>query len=233
MTTGVSVFLTSHNKCSYVLDALQSVWNQVREDWELWLLENSTDEGRTRCIIDDWLVDKGYEGDPRLHYEVLDDVPRDGSVYVTTWLLNQYYPRANGDHVFFLADDDVIDPDCFKAMAGVLDDNPAISAVYAGMRHLTVCQPGDVTAGDIGIGADVVRGPDAVDCCIDGGQVMHRKSCLDKLTQPYFHELLDPTVTRHCDGIFLKRIAEHFPFYPIPRYLVTHRFTPSSTWTPG
>ncbi len=71
----------------------------------------------------------------------------------------------------------------------------------------------------------------SVDSRIDGGQIAHRRECLDHIDQPWFPETADGSVARHADGVFMDRLAEMFTFHPVPGpVLATHRCTPLSTW---
>lgn len=236
MAPKVSVFLPSFNKGEYVLDAMRSVLAQTRTDWELFILENSND-GMTDKIVkaelERW---DELEGCGLAHYERLEggEIERQRrEKYITAWLLNIYYPEARGEYIFFLADDDIIDPECLEVMSAELDENPECYVVYAGLRHATPAGPGDCGPfPDAGIPAkDAKTFPGSVDSRIDGGQVMHRKACLDALVPPYFEETSHGPVARHADGIFLERLVGRFTFWPVDRYLITHRWTDKSTWS--
>lgn len=232
----VSVFIPSYNKREWVLDALRSVFSQTMADWELWLLENSNDGGITRGIIDCELASQPEEIRSKIHYEKLDgeEIERKRQeTYITAWLLNVYYPEANGEYIFYLSDDDLIDPGCLEIMAGTLDANPDYRVVYASLRHGTPAGPGDCGPWpDAGIAAqDPKMFPGSVDSRIDGGQIMHHKSCLDALAYPYFEEVSSPATARHADGIFMERLVGRFPFWPVEQYLITHRWLGISTWS--
>ncbi len=237
----VSVFIPSFNKGAYVLDALRSVFAQTTPDWELWILENSND-GRTHLIVENFLYEQlgaRYLNDwaakgvyyERLEGEEIEKKRRE--MYIPAWLLNVYYPEASGKYIFYLSDDDLIDPECLEVMAAELDANPGYRVVYASMRQGSPTGPGDCGPWpDIGIPAlDPKMFPGSVDCRVDGGQIMHHKTCLDALAYPYFEENPDSTVARHADGLFLERLVGRFPFWPIPRYLITHRWTSLSAWS--
>lgn len=248
MTAKVSVFLPSYNKHRYVLDAMRAVFDQTLPDWELWILENSND-GTTHLIVQDELtrhfgLQEAEDWDAALQENGVRYVRLEGEEiernrrekYITAWLLNVYYPEASGDYIFFLADDDLIDPECFEVMAGELDANPDKDVVYASLRHASPAGPGDVgpwpDAGGIPA-LDPKMFPGSVDCRVDSGQILHRKTCLDALVYPYFEETNENSVARHSDGIFMERLVGRFPFWPIERYLITHRWTGISTWSPG
>ena len=131
----ISVFLPSYNKGEYVLDAMRSVFAQTRTDWELWILENSND-GETHKLVEAEL-DYWKALPNKIHYERLEGEEIEKTrraKYITAWLLNVYYPEANGEYIFYLSDDDLIDANCFELMAGELDASPDRYVVYAGLR---------------------------------------------------------------------------------------------------
>src|ERR1700722_10173117 len=120
MNPKVSVFIPSYNKGEYVLDAVRSVFAQTMTDWELWLLENSND-GVTHEIvgneIDRYLKTFNEKPLGMIHYERLegDEIERQRrEKYITNWLLNVYYPEALGEYIFYISDDDLIDPECLE-----------------------------------------------------------------------------------------------------------------------
>jgi glycosyltransferase involved in cell wall biosynthesis len=86
----ISVFLLSYNKGEYVLDAMRSVFAQTTPDWELWLLENSTD-GRTHLIAEAELAAQPPETRARVRYERLEGAAiekKRKETYIPAWLLN-------------------------------------------------------------------------------------------------------------------------------------------------
>src|SRR5580704_8518688 len=207
MAPKVSVFLPSYNKGAYVLDAMRSVFAQTMTDWELWILENSND-GKTHKLVEQEIADfhspaQGCIGPSnKIHYERLEgeEVEKQRrEKYITAWLLNVYYPEANGEYIFYLSDDDMIEPETFELMTGELDANPNFFVVYAGLNITATRTPGDK-----GVVTSQVRAQDArtfpgtVDCKLDGGQVMHRKTCLDHLVLPYFDEINLGHTANHC-----------------------------------
>jgi glycosyltransferase involved in cell wall biosynthesis len=235
----VSVFILSYNKGAYVLDAMRSVLNQTMPSWELWILENSND-GITHKLVEEelerWRYGARFGPASTVKYERLEGEEIEAKrreTYVACWLLNVYYPEARGKYIFCLSDDDLIDPDCLEVMAAELDANPGHRVVYASLRTAVPTGPGDFGPWpDIGIPAlDPKMFPGSVDCRIDGGQVMYHKTCLDALSFPYFEENPQGSVARHSDGLFLERLVGRFPFWPIPKYLITHRWTPVSVWS--
>lgn len=230
----ISCFLLSHNKGPYAVQAVQSVLNQSFTNWECWVLENSTDTTTRRLLkkrVPELLTD------PRFHYEEI-DVPvdvREGK-YVPCWLHNLYYPRAQGEWICLLSDDDLFTEDCFGVCATEIASHPEWDALWFGLRGIRASSH-EVISGIpmMMIHADVKKGAGTgnfhIDNAVDGGQVMHRRSCLKKIGKPWWPEDKTPANARHSDGLFLVKLGEHFTLHPTYRVLLVHRFTPVSLWT--
>jgi spore maturation protein CgeD len=221
-----SVFTLSHNKGASAADAIASVLRQDFTDFEYWILENSTDSV-TRETIAPLL------GDPRIRYEEITLDPAERAVcYVPAVLLNRYYPKANGKYIFYLSDDDLLNPGCVRRCTEFLDADPSRQVCYFSHHHQTwyagaFMDHGSImTAGALGAGT----GNPVVDCRIDGGQIVHTRECLDFLDQPWFPEEPDPVLACHADGRFMQRLADRFTFWPLPEVLGTKRRTELSLW---
>jgi spore maturation protein CgeD len=228
MSPRVSFFLPSHNKREYVLEAIYSIVGQTFQDWELWVLENSTDDGATRKVI----KDSGVLDDKRIVYEELNYSTRfRQSVYITAWMLNHWYKKANGDLILYLSDDDLFSPDAAEVCVQAFDQHPDWDAAWFSLQHHISGAPYHTGPPVSGIAANSLKGPGQMDCQADGGQVVHTRRILDEVPEPWFPETDDPGINRHCDGLFLENIASKTPFHPIPKVLVHHRYTSASTWT--
>lgn len=230
----ISCFLLSHNKGPYAVQAVQSVLNQSFPGWECWVLENSTDTTTRRLLkkrVPELLTD------PRFHYEEI-EVPDDvrGSKYVPCWLHNLYYPKAGGEWVCLLSDDDLFTEDCFEVCADAIRGHPAWDAVWFGLRGIRAPTHEVIKGTPVQvINADVEKGKGTrnfqIDNHVDGGQVMHRRTCLDKMERPWWPEDKSPSNARHSDGTYLVKLAREFTLHPLYRVLLVHRFTPVSLWT--
>jgi len=232
VTPKVSIFLLSHNKGAYALDAIGCVFRQTFTDWELWVLENSND-GHTNVLVENDLFWRDrQEGVHYVRLEGAEIERKRKETYIPAYLLNVYYPEANGEFIFYMSDDDLIDAECLSVLVKEFEDNPDYHAVYCGLRIAASKGPGKINGfPDTGIPAkDPKSFPGSCDKHVDGGQVMHRKTCLDSLVFPYFEEEPHADIAQHCDGIFLERLVGRFTLWPVDRYLVTHRWTPKSLW---
>ena len=223
-----SVFLPSYNKPWYVRDAIGSVLDQDCTDFELWVLENSDDDGETRTAVAPLLQD------PRVIYEeiTLSEEDRIPVRYPTAVLLNRYYPKASGEYIAYISDDDVFDPQCFSRCLAEFAAHPDYHAVWFTMwrEQWDASQVRFRAAGSIpavnAVGAGT--GQPKADCRVDGGQVIHRRECVEEVGQPLFPEVMG--TAHHADGVFLQKLADLHPLHPIPDRLLTHRCTPLSTW---
>jgi glycosyltransferase involved in cell wall biosynthesis len=227
----ISVFLPSYNKGGFAVEAVRSVLEQDFDDYELWILENSTDDGRTRQLLRKFTdLD-----DPRVIYEEI-DLPAEirNKYYACPYLLNQYYPLANGEIILYVSDDDLFMPGLFKEVDSYFDSNPEHDAVYFSLARTTAYNPGEGKSWRerwAGIRADIPRTAGQVDCSIDGGQVAYRKHVLDAIGQPYFYDGKGPEAN-HADGLHMNDIGRAgFYFYPMDVQGVIHRHTPASVWT--
>ncbi len=225
-----SVFLLSHNKAGYVQEAVRSVLDQDCRDFELWIIENSTDDGRTRDALKRDIPE--VLTDLRVRYVEL-SVPADirNSRYVPSFLLNSFYPFArDGSIIVYLSDDDLLVPGILASVSVALGENPSWDAVYFTLTRESVDGPGREGRSAGTIAATDPRGSGEVDCQVDGGQVAYYKTVLDAIEKPYFPE--GQSEAGHSDGTFLEKIAAaKFTFHPLPAHGVIHRHTPISTWT--
>lgn len=217
----VSVILPSYNKPQFVLEAVESILNQSLIDWELWIIENSTDN-QTFHLIENIK-------DSRIHYIRAEYTPEfRKEFYVPAYILNSYLDMLEGEYVFYLSDDDVIKPETFQKCIDYFEAHPDAKAIYFGMRSVRE-QPDHTWKEDgfIGGSTHIYEAGNGLDCVLDGGQVMFHKSLLKKLEKPYF--ATDWQNASHCDGVFLSRLNSLVAFYPINDLLLLHRKTLIST----
>lgn len=226
----ISVFLPSYNKRGYAVEAVRSVLEQDFEDWELWIMENSTDEKTRKILKKNIPMD-----DPRIIYEDIgiSQETRD-LICPAPWLLNQYYPRANGDIILYISDDDLFMPEIFRDVVTYFDHYEDRHALYFHFVRTRAPSPGTGRDWDeqfMAIPAYTERRAGELDCQVDGGQVAYRKSVLEITGQPFFMQDKNADAT-HCDGLHLEKVAKAgFTFYPLPVPGVIHRHTFVSTWS--
>jgi spore maturation protein CgeD len=221
-----SVFTPSYNKGTFAAEAVASVLGQDCGDFEYWIIENSADDV-TREVLAPLL------GDPRIRYAELSfTAPERAGRYIPSVLLNEYYPKAAGEFIFYLSDDDILMPSCISRCTAFLNEDPARMVCYftqqqESWRENAFHPHGGIPA-HVNMGAGTPFG--VVDSRIDGGQIAFRREALDGISQPWFTENPDPSVACHSDGVFMQRLADLHTFHAIPDHLGTKRRTPVSTW---
>lgn len=230
----VTVLLVSHMK-PYLWDSLLSVATQTRADIQLlvvdsgqWISGAGDRSKQMFAVYEDWhahpLVEWVFTGEGR-------DLWR--RKCPIGWVTNEVIRAGliRGRYVSTFYDDDRYEPTFVERMAGYLDDHPDVRAVWCGENRARL-EPDD-TETLVGCipATGVLSGP-VCDNRVDGAQVMFHRSVLDDIGDPWLPE--DPTesVCRHSDGIFLDKLASTTPIHPVDPVLVTHRFTPISTYTP-
>lgn len=228
----ISVFMPSYNKRGFGVEAVRSVLAQDFSDWELWIMENSTDDGKTRKTLFNYLP---LHEDHRIIYEEI-EISREqrNQLWPAPWLLNQYYPLANGDIILYISDDDLFMPGLFRSVVDFFDQEPDSLACYFHLVRTKATRPGEgVSWADAFscIWADEPRGEGRLDCQVDGGQIAYRKSVIDSFTGPLFYEQRGHGAS-HCDGLHMEEVAKlGIEFKPLKVNGVIHRHTLFSTWS--
>ena len=157
----VSVLLTSYNRPAYLQQAVESVFAQTMDDWELIILDDcSSDPGVTEYLREIWDYPQVIIYKSGVDSAVRADTCR-YAVQANTGL-----KLASGRHVTYLCDDDWYAPRRLEVMSGMLDANPDLGVVYA--RQGVTDEAGTITR-------ERVFEPVVTDayCRVDHSSVMH------------------------------------------------------------
>ena len=148
--------------------------------------------------------------------------------YPPAVFFNRAARRAQADdYIAWLSDDDVWEPHYLATLAGYLDEHPDVGACYGGSR-VVAYEPG---------GAErLLRELPALHtfdarnqplCQIDGGQMLVRRSVLDRIGEPWVSESLGDC--NIADGSFMNRVACVTPIVPVVgSWVMRNRQTPFS-----
>jgi spore maturation protein CgeD len=219
-----TVLTWSHNKFDFVTKAIESVRDQVFEDFEHIVVENSTD-AKTRELV------KSLRH-PKMRYFERNYTDKDRETfYISAHLCNEFYPKARGEYMMFLADDDYLMPKFLEIMINTMSGNNWDVAFCSQISAKIKAGGEEVKTGSRQASHDRGKGTSfKLDCSIDGGTVLHRKSCLEKIEQPYYPEDVKVDIASHCDGLFMDKLGEHFTFHAINQELFVKRATEQSLW---
>ena len=232
LAPAVTCILTSHMK-PFLHNALHSLNSQTRQDFQALVVDSGAWRGKDDAVSHQMAgIYREWQGHPMVEWVFTGETP--GSLSCPVSVATNLAIRAGlvrGRYVCHFYDDDVYAPQFMEQMAGYLDANPDKQAVWCSQDRVALDLDGNqrevgrITAYD-GLRAG------RVDCQVDGGQVMYRREVLDALGDPWMPESADDC--RHSDGLFLERLVEITgPLDAIPDVLMTHRFTPLSTYTPS
>lgn len=220
MSKRVSVILLSYNKDYLVPQAINSVLNQTYENFELIIVENSNNK-RARQVVKNF-------SDTRIRYfeENLTSSFRK-SFNVEPWLRNKYYPKARGDYLVFLADDDLLLQNCLSESVSFLEKNRA-NVIYFG-QYIQYLNSGKQYFDSMVREPSILlrKGKDNPRELLDGGQVIFKTKLLKKLPQPFFPT--EFSVEEICDRLFLEKLSALESFQPIRKILGVKRVTKIST----
>lgn len=165
----LSVILVSYRRPDYLKEAVQSMFDQTFQDWELIILDNSPAEDTGVREVCEWAT-----ADQRVrviyHGRNTDNLAID-------W--NEGLDLARGDYWGLLDDDDRKHPICYEKMIGYLETHPDKYAVVCGVRFIGA-QSGHrmATVADV----DTLR----VSNKIGSGEIVYRRTVIDKIG--YFDE---------------------------------------------
>ena len=229
----VTIILTSHMKPT-LRDALVSVDRQTFLSYEcvvmdsgMWHGQNDSRSATMGAIYGD------YEEDSRVTWITTGEAPGLGDrVCPVAWATNEAIRRGlvRGKYVCTFYDDDEYEPAFLERMVGYLEATGE-QAVWCTQDRVRLLASGERQhAGQIR--ADRVLTPGSILNRVDGGQVMFTRDALMQLGDPWLPEA--PGGCLNSDGQFLERLCSLIgEIHPLDEMLYTHRFTPSSTYSPS
>lgn len=236
LSPAVTCLLTSHMK-PCLGEAIASVLAQTRRDFQLAVI----DSGQWIGLDDDVsktmaLAYAEFAGHPLVEWVTTGEGPGlSARRCPVAWAANEAIRAGlvRGRYVCTFYDDDLYRPEFMESMAGFLDADPGVNAVWCSQQRTVLASSGAVSPPGY-IMAAAAKGPGQMDCQVDGAQVMFRREMLDALGDPWLDENPEDAACRHSDGVFLERLARVCGVIPaIPGVLCEHRFTPWSTYTPS
>ncbi|AIE59823.1 glycosyltransferase family 2 protein [Bacillus methanolicus] len=207
----VSVILTSYNKPSTITKAIESVINQTFQDWELFIMDDNSNNETTQII-------KRYLGDPRIQYfnsNIKDNERFKTARYAT--LINEAIPKTQGKYITYLTDDNIFLPERFEIMVNYLNQHPNIDIVYS-EQHVKYFDD-NFNLFDEGVrqAPGILNQPV---CIVDHCSVMHTRRIADLVFHKYGSYWDDHPINWGAgDAAFWVRLTQFQPFYPIKKIL--------------
>ena len=214
---GISVILLSHNRPYYVKQAINSVLWQTFTNYELMIVDNSTDDGTTRRVVESY----GQYPSIKIFYEDVSQEDRHKQCIVS-YLNNKYIDIAQGKYVFFFCDDDILLPNCLEEHWNFSESHDGCHC-HSGQLWLQY-NDGIWTCGNEHSFHNVIFNDKiSPSCKLTGGAILVRTDYIKELGQPYFRQ----TNPQHCataDAVFFEDLANKHPILPVNQTLSIARF---------
>ncbi|MFV9832901.1 glycosyltransferase family 2 protein [Bacillus subtilis] len=216
----VSIILTSYNKPKYLQKAIESVIQQTHDLWELFIMDDHSNE-ETTAVIHKYLHDRRIQ----YHNSFVQPADRLKTARYAT-LINSALPFADGDYISYLTDDTVYHPERLSRMVQEFSHQPEAQVVYSKQKVVHVNERGEeISHFYRNANAVLEQAAFHVDHC----SVMHRRSLLNRIHHKYGGYWDDDMKHwNHGDAIFWARLNNFTPFLPINEVLDTTYKTPDS-----
>ncbi|MBD0291703.1 MAG: glycosyltransferase family 2 protein, partial [Thermoleophilia bacterium] len=118
----VSVLMPTFERAAFIPRAIESVFAQTLEDWELVVVDDGSADATPAAV-------EPYLDDQRIRYDRLERNLGLGAA------LNRGLTLAEGELVAYLPDDDVYYVDHLVSLADRLEASPDAPLAYSGVRH--------------------------------------------------------------------------------------------------
>lgn len=204
------MILNSYNRPKRVRDAVASVQHQTYTNWELFIVDDNSNEHTQRVLAE-------IESEEPRCTVIQSHVDQKDRFLTTRYAtcINLAIPRLTGDLVTYLTDDDVYYPHRFEKMVGVFESNPGIYIVYGRQRLAGIDNGRVVPLGTRELVGITTSPASKVDHC----SVMHRRRCFEKV--PRWRD--DKALWCAADSYFFTELAKYWAFYPIDFITDEHR----------
>lgn len=245
----VTIMLASHMKPNWLPSSLESILAQTRRDIQIivcdsgeWIGRETDYDAPDQPAAMHQLYQR-YSVHPLIEWVTLGQQPRlieRACPYTYAWNRIIESGLIRGRYIAVFTDDDLYRPQFVERMAGYLDNAAASESARVAPMLIPAavwCSQDRVHEDPLGqrpdpmvIHADHVKTAGWLDH-VDITQVMFYRALLDHMNRPVFDESPDNATCRHADGLFLERLAGvAAPVPNIDEVLVTHRYTPVSTY---
>lgn len=219
-TPRITVILTSYNRDRLLKGAIESVLVQSFQDFELWIVDDDSDNPETHKVLD------SFESHPkvRIYRHKLNGVPRFSRTgYAEN--INRALGWAKGSLVCYLTCDDIFLEDCLSRCDEHFTKYPDHMVAF-GVERMVRLHP-DFTVTFEGLRAEqpIVHNGG---CRLDHNQMMHRIECAQKIN-PLWPTY--PEVIGMADAVVWQNLAaQGWPVYRLDdlRPTCEHRFHKNS-----
>ena len=217
----------SHDKPTYVVEALASLAGQTCEDWEAVIFDSGV------------LIDQGFFeqqplfADPRVRLiRSWETEELRQTKTIASWCFNECFRKdlVRGAYVTYLCDDDILYPNALAAFQRYLVKHPGTMAMYGSIDMTVITAQGQRLLLRESVAKEIKGrccGGGPLDGEVDYLQLCHHVDVLKTFpSDEYWPESRD--VIRHADGIILEQIGSRFPIFPVAAKIGENRKVPQS-----
>jgi glycosyltransferase involved in cell wall biosynthesis len=180
-----SICIPTRNYGHFLNDAVNSALSQTRDDLEILIIDNASEDNTTQ------IIQRLQDRDKRIRYM------RNTENLGLAGNLNRCMESAKGKYIKFLMADDLLASDCLENMINCIDKAPEVSLV-TGRREIFL-MPGEII-GNIGYSNKIkhISGNEVIGKCLYQGNtigepssVLFRNTKHEKRFNPRFSQLID------------------------------------------
>jgi len=126
MTNLVTIIISTYNSSDFIIETLNSVFNQTYINIELIITDDSS-EDKTIEICRGWLTkhSERFTETLLISHELNTGVPGNA---------NRGLKAANGEWIKFLGADDTLKPDCIESNMRWIEDNPEVKVLFSSIE---------------------------------------------------------------------------------------------------
>ena len=212
----LSVILTSYNRPVLLKRAVDSLFSQTSDDWQLIIADDNSSKPEVHRII------AKAAKDPRVVAWRSNVRDEDRLKHVRpSVLINESYRFVRGDIIGYLTDDCWLLPDCVEVVNRFFAVHPEIDCAYC-IEEIRYC---NMETGEEH-GGKAYRGwynkpLDKAFCVVDHNQVFHRRKAVDM----GLRWTTDPFNWKAPDGVTFDTLIKLCgPLYPINEVLVVYYY---------
>lgn len=209
----ISILLLTYNRCALLNRCLASILSQqTRRTFDVFVCDDNSSDPRVAALLATYANLFQLRGASYRQFNSgVSDAERPVRVR-TSVLFNRMSPQADGDVLWYMADDNEIVPDSIDVIASFFEANPNARCGYVGQ----VIRDADYKTGAYTSDSVATRATGAYNtpltqafCQVDMSQVVVRKDCAPRWAEDGEH-------WHHADGFtFDGMLKEHGPLYPV------------------